>query len=208
MVESQPTYYRTMPYPKPATSNHEKNIHTAVSRRYFLRLVSISGLAALLPTRVFSAIHGDSASARSLSLYSPSTREHLDTVYWEKGRYIGEALNDINYIMRDRWTGEIKKIDTSLLDLLYSLARNLKVGRPFHIVCGYRSPETNARLRKHDKGVAKNSFHIQGKAIDIRLRGCELSVLKRKAVNLKAGGVGYYPQSKYLHIDVGPIRYW
>jgi len=96
--------------------------------------------------------------------------------------------------MRDRRTGEIKQINTRLLDLLSSIGTELKTQKPFHIISGYRSSKTNALLRKRGKGAAKKSLHIQGKAADIRLPGCRLSSLRRTAFNLKSGGVGYYPR--------------
>jgi uncharacterized protein YcbK (DUF882 family) len=148
------------------------------------------------------------APERSLSLYNPNTRESLHTTYWSNGRYLQKALGDINHILRDRRTGEIKQINTRLLDLLYAIGTELKTQKPFHIISGYRSRRTNALLRKCGKGAAKNSLHIQGKAADIRLPGCRLSSLRRVAFNLKCGGVGYYPRSRFVHIDVGPIRYW
>jgi len=179
-----------------------------LSRRQFIRSVAFSGLAVLAPKRVFSAI-GDGASLeRSLSFYNPNTKEALETVYWSNGNYLSKALDDINYVMRDRLTGEIRPMDTRLLDLLHTIEMELKTGKPFHIISGYRSPKTNALLRERGKGAAKNSYHIQGEAVDVRLPGCRLSSLRRAAYKLKAGGVGYYPRFRFLHIDVGPVRYW
>ena len=179
-----------------------------LSRRYFLRLIAFSGLAALFPRPVFAAI-GDCASLeRSLSLYNPNTKEALDTIYWSNGDYLDNAVANISYLMRDRLTGEIKPIDTRLLDLLYKIGIDLKTRKPFHIISGYRSPKTNDLLRKQGKAAAKNSYHMQGEAVDVRLPGYRLSSLRRAAYKLKAGGVGYYPRSRFVHIDVGPVRYW
>jgi uncharacterized protein YcbK (DUF882 family) len=110
--------------------------------------------------------------------------------------------------MRDRLTGEIKPIDTGLLDLLHAIGTHLEVHRPLHVISGYRSPSTNTLLRKRGKPAAKNSYHLHGKAADIRIPGCQLSALRGVSVQLKGGGVGYYSQSRFLHVDVGPIRYW
>jgi uncharacterized protein YcbK (DUF882 family) len=129
-------------------------------------------------------------------------------VYCAKGRYLPGALADINHILRDHRTGEIKAIDIRLLDLLYALGLKLEDRGPFHVISGYRSPKTNAILRAHGQGVAKNSLHLQGKAVDIRLPGCDLSVLRHAAMNLKGGGVGYYPGPHFVHIDVGRVRHW
>ena len=179
-----------------------------LSRRSFIGLVFFSGLASLAPTPVFGAIRDCISSERSLLLYNPNTRESLHTTYWSNGRYVQRALGDINHIMRDRRTGEIKQIDTRLLDLLYAIGTELKTQEPFHIISGYRSSRTNELLRKRGKGAAKHSLHIQGEAADIRLPGCRLSSLRRVAFNLKGGGVGYYRRDRFIHIDVGPIRYW
>ncbi len=179
-----------------------------LSRRSFIGMVFFSGLASLSPAPVLGAIRDCLSPERSLSLYNPNTRESLQTTYWANGRYLQKALSDINYIMRDRRTGEIKQIDTRLLDLLYAIGTELKSQKPFHIISGYRSSRTNELLRKRGKGAAKHSLHIQGEAADIRLPGCRLSSLRRVAFKLKGGGIGYYPRSRFVHIDVGPIRYW
>jgi uncharacterized protein YcbK (DUF882 family) len=178
-----------------------------LNRRLFLRLIAFSGSAVLVPKPVFAAIRGCAPLQRSLSFYNSNTKEALDTVYWSNGNYLSKALADINHLMRDRFTGEIKTIDTRLLDLLYTIGMELKAQKPFHIISGYRSPKTNALLRKRGKGAAKNSFHMQGEAVDVRLPGYRLPSLRRTAYELKAGGVGYYPRAGFVHIDVGPVRY-
>ena len=124
------------------------------------------------------------------------------------GEYLSEALEHINYIFRDRRTQEIHSIDTGLLDLLYTLKRHLKTDAPFGLVCGYRSPKTNAMLRKKSKAVAKKSFHLRGQAVDIRVPGVKTASLRKAAMAIKGGGVGYYPRSRFVHVDVGPVRYW
>ncbi len=128
--------------------------------------------------------------------------------YCRGGRYLPEALYRINYILRDFRTGEIKPIDVHLLDTLYRLSRKVSRRCTFHIISGYRSPATNARLRRKSRGVAKNSYHMYGKAIDIYVPGYRLSRLRRQALKLRAGGVGYYPKTGFVHLDVGPVRQW
>ena len=129
---------------------------------------------------------------------------------WTKNRYIPEALEDIDYISRDYRTNEIKKIHPQLLNYLYAISTSLKLsGRnPFHIISGYRSPKTNAKLRRKNKGVARNSYHVKGKAIDIRLPRYRTSALRKAAMRLRMGGVGYYPKSHFIHIDTGKVRFW
>jgi uncharacterized protein YcbK (DUF882 family) len=141
-------------------------------------------------------------------LYDLHTGERFDDVYWADGHYLPEALNRINYLLRDFRTNAVTEIDTALLDILNTLCARLDVNEPFHVVSGYRSPETNAMLRRQGRGVAKNSYHVRGKAVDIRLPGCDLSVVREAALQLKAGGVGYYPRSGFVHLDTGPTRRW
>ena len=105
---------------------------------------------------------------------------------------------------RKIFSGLIQK----LLDLLFRISTKVNLSGPFHVISGYRSPTTNAMLRKKNKSVAKNSFHVKGQAIDIRLPGLYLSRLKKLAVKMNAGGVGYYPRSNFIHLDIGPVRYW
>jgi uncharacterized protein YcbK (DUF882 family) len=107
-----------------------------------------------------------------------------------------------------RRTGEVKAIDTRLLDLAHDLGERLGDRGPFHVISGYRSPQTNALLRASGHGVARNSLHLKGEALDIRLPGTNLPVLRRAALDLKGGGVGYYPGQDFVHIDVGRVRYW
>ena len=145
---------------------------------------------------------------RIISLHNTHTRESLRTLYWADGVYSQEALQSISHILRDHRNGEVKLIDRHLLDLLYAIEKRLGVPQTFHVISGYRSPATNARLRERSKGIAKNSLHMYGKAIDIRLSDGDLLDLRRAARALGVGGVGYYPRSGFVHVDVGRARYW
>jgi uncharacterized protein YcbK (DUF882 family) len=179
-----------------------------VSRRKFMALMVCAGISGFSSTSVFGASGKPPTTDRSLSLYNPHTKDRFHGVYWRNGDYVANALKKINHIMRDFRAGDIKQIDTHLLDLLSAISIKLMPKQPFHVISGYRSPETNAKLRKRGKGAAKNSYHIQGKAVDIRLPGYRTSALRRTAYHLKLGGVGYYPKRGFVHVDVGPIRYW
>jgi uncharacterized protein YcbK (DUF882 family) len=185
----------------------QKN-ESSISRRRFLALGSIAALAGVFPRKVFGSPAGMSRPERSLSFYNTHTGEQLRTVYWAQGNYLEESLGEINHILRDFRTNEIKNIDTDLLDLLFAIRNQLEAPQPFHIISGYRSPDTNAFLRAHSTGVAEHSLHLVGKAIDIRTPGRELRALQKTAIALKGGGVGYYPQSDFVHVDVGRVRYW
>lgn len=179
-----------------------------MSRRRLLQWGAVGALSAALPGRGSAAVREFRATEKSLSFYNTHTGEDLDVVYWSRGIYRKQALADIDHILRDHRTGEIKAIDPRLLDLVYVLGQRLYTCGPFHVISGYRSPRTNALLHSRSRGVAGKSLHIQGKAVDIRLPGCKLSFLHRAAMDLKAGGVGYYPGPDFVHVDVGRVRYW
>lgn len=145
---------------------------------------------------------------RLLSFKHLHTGETLDVVYWSEGRYQPGALADVDVILRDFRTDEIIAIDRDLLDLLHAVRRRLGTEQPFHVVSGYRSPETNAMLAAAGRGVAPNSLHMYGMAIDVRLPGIRLAQLRRAAWNLQRGGVGYYSRSNFVHLDTGRVRFW
>jgi len=179
-----------------------------ISRRGFLAAGAAITTACLFPHEAVARVLEAFFVERSLHFYNTHTDEKIKAVYWSEGAYVPEALEDINHILRDHRTGEIKEIDTSLLDLLFTLQDKLESDDTYHIISGYRSQETNAFLRMTSKGIAKNSMHSDGKAIDIRLPGYELKTVRRAALDLQMGGVGYYPGSDFVHVDVGRVRYW
>jgi uncharacterized protein YcbK (DUF882 family) len=145
---------------------------------------------------------------KALSLYNTHTGEGVDAVYWVEGEYLPEALAAVDHVLRDHRTDEIKPIDPQLLDLLYAIREELGCHQAFHIISGYRSPTTNAYLRAVRRGVAEHSLHMDGKAVDLRLPGWGAFSVRSVAKDLRVGGVGYYPRSEFVHVDVGPIRYW
>ncbi len=145
---------------------------------------------------------------REIKLYNVHTGEHLKAIYWSKDHFVQSEIDRINYFLRDFRTGDVKKMDVKLMDLLYAIQLIRDTDKPFRVLSGYRSQKTNEMLRKKSESVAKNSFHLKAKAIDINLPGTELKDLKKLAHFLKRGGVGYYPRNGFMHIDTGPIRYW
>jgi uncharacterized protein YcbK (DUF882 family) len=183
---------------------------TGFCRRSFMKVMAASVVVALTPKRLLAGTHLliPKRKERALAFYNLHTGESLKAVYWAEGYYVPDVLNEVNYLLRDFRAGEIKPISTRLLDLLYGLNHRLESDVPFHVISGYRTPKTNAILRKRSKGVAKKSLHMEGKAVDIRLPGCELKALRRAAMQLQMGGVGYYPRSCFVHVDVGAVRYW
>ncbi len=181
------------------------------SRRGFLKigLLATAGLAFPVASLAKGASFA-SPSDKTLSLLNSHTGERLDNiVFWENGDYLKEGLDAINYLCRDFRNDEIKPIDRRLLDLLYEINLKLPVSNPQNIIIsGYRSRKTNEKLRKRSHKVAKRSYHLKGQALDIRAHGCDLRVLKKAALRLHQGGVGYYPRSQFIHIDTGPVRSW
>jgi uncharacterized protein YcbK (DUF882 family) len=145
---------------------------------------------------------------RSIALFNTHTGESLDVCYFDQGRYDPKALNAIDAILRDHRTNDIKPIDRRLLDVMNELKTKTDTHAPFHIISGYRSPTTNEMLRQTSSGVASNSFHLKGMAIDIRLPGFKTHRLRDCCIQLQSGGVGYYPKSDFVHIDTGPVRSW
>jgi uncharacterized protein YcbK (DUF882 family) len=149
-----------------------------------------------------------SFAPRSVSLYNTHTGEWLRTVYWADGHYIRDAVKEINWILRDHYTNEVRPMNAGVLDVIGLLRHRLESNRPFQIVCGYRTPATNARLYEHRAGVASNSYHIHGMAVDLRAEGRDVDQVYNAALSVRGGGVGYYPESNFVHVDCGPIRTW
>jgi uncharacterized protein YcbK (DUF882 family) len=145
---------------------------------------------------------------RVLSFQNLHTGDRLTASYWADGRYIAEARAKIDWIFRDHRSGETAPISEALLDLLSRLRERLAIDEPFQIISGYRSPATNKALATHSGGVATNSRHMLGQAVDIRVSSVPLKRLRDEALALRIGGVGYYPKSDFVHVDVGPPRSW
>jgi uncharacterized protein YcbK (DUF882 family) len=145
---------------------------------------------------------------RSLSFYNTRTNEHCRVTYWRDGGYDPEALRKIDYILRDDRANEVKEIDRGLLDLVHDLQKRTRSDAPIHVISGYRSPATNSYLRSHRRGVAGGSLHMDGRAIDLSIPGIGLKSVRATAIAMNRGGVGYYPRSKFVHVDVGEPRTW
>lgn len=175
------------------------------ARRNFL------GLAAAVATGLVAApaiAAPRVPSRRALAFHNLHTGESLDLVYWAEGRYLPDATQRIEYLLRDFRNNKVHAIDPRLLDLLTSLRSRLDTQAPFLVISGYRSPETNAMLHRKSEGVATNSLHLQGQAIDIRVPDRPLASVHNVALAMQAGGVGYYPHSDFVHVDVGRVRRW
>jgi uncharacterized protein YcbK (DUF882 family) len=177
-------------------------------RREFLKLSAGAIAVTFLPLQTLAATLSKTDSQRRLSFYNTHTRESIDVCYFEQGEYCRGALDQVDYILRDHRAHEVHPIDVHLLDQLYAVKSQVRPKAPFHVISGYRSPATNGMLRKKTKGVARTSYHIKGRAIDIRLPGCRTDRLRDLCIAMKSGGVGYYAKSNFVHLDTGPVRCW
>jgi uncharacterized protein YcbK (DUF882 family) len=176
-----------------------------VDRRRFLRTMAAAAPMMAVPGWVSAAAP---TAPRVLKFAHLHTAERLEVAYMDRGRYLPAALSQVNHLLRDFRTGDEHVIDPALLDLLHALHGATGSQRPFEIISGYRSPQTNAMLRSHSGGVASSSLHMRGQAVDIRLADVPLSSLRNAALDLGRGGVGYYPSSNFVHVDTGRVRRW
>ena len=176
---------------------------TPLSRRRLLGLSAVAPLCVALPSPGRAA-----APARQVSFAHLHTGERLTVEYFQAGRYVPDALDAANRLLRDFRTGDVAVIDPALLDLLNALGERVGGAPTFEVISGYRSPVTNAVLHRRSTGVASNSLHMHGRAIDIRVPGVPLPALHAQALALRVGGVGYYPSSGFVHVDTGRLRRW
>jgi len=151
---------------------------------------------------------GTMGEDRRLSFYNTHTSERIEVIYKKGEDYNPQALEKINYIFRDHRADKVHPIDPALLDYLYDLLSKVDYHGKVHIISGYRSPETNKKLRKNGSGVAAGSLHMQGKALDFRLPGINTKTLRDTALDMKRGGVGYYKKLDFIQIDTGRVRFW
>lgn len=179
--------------------------HRTNNRLWRTGLASLLLLAAILPAALNSAATSDE---RRLSFFHTHTGESLDIVYARDGTYLAPALDTINEFLADFRTDDLGAMDPALLDILYEMRESLGSNATFEVISAYRSPQTNEMLRSQTTGVAQNSQHLLGKAIDVRLRGTATSRLRDAAIANARGGVGYYPESDFVHIDTGRVRSW
>ncbi len=193
-----------------ATQEHSASEASGASKSGISRRAFALGCAAglCLP---WSASRGSTTLVypdRSLSLHNAHTGEQENITFWSDGSYLESGLNQINWLMRDFRTGDIKAIDPRLLNILYLLSRKVENEKPVLILSGFRSKKTNDMLRKTTEGVARRSFHMAGRAVDIRIPHIESVDVQKAALRLGGGGVGYYRSSNFVHLDTGPVRTW
>ena len=178
-----------------------------VARRRLL-IGAVGGAVGCSSAGLAVAAVSATAPVHTLSFYNIHTAEKLKVTYREQGELIPEALQEINYYLRDFRTEQAHEIDVVLLDTLHDLYRAFDERGNFEVISGYRSPRTNAALRHVTTGVAEHSLHIEGRAIDVRLTSAKTADLRDSAIALQRGGVGYYPESNFVHVDTGAFRTW
>lgn len=188
-----------------------------LARRALLRMggaAVLTGLSASLAKSAFAGVAAPALAGfgklqcRSLQFEALHTGERLKVDYWVDGAYVPGALASVNRVLRDCRSGEVHAIDPKLLDLLHQIGHRLEIPGGYQVISGYRSPATNAMLHDKTSGVANKSLHMVGKAIDIRVPGRALEKVHSTALSLKVGGVGFYPKSDFVHVDVGRPRSW
>jgi len=172
-------------------------------RRFLSGLASFSALALVAPASAFA-----DREERVLSFFNTHTSDRLTLPYFADGGYITDSLSRLDRFLRDHRTGEEHRIDPTLFDLLHDLRRATGARKPFQVISAYRSPRTNHMLHAASRGVAQRSLHLSGQAIDIRVSDVSSAVLRDAAKEMARGGVGYYRQSDFVHVDTGRVRFW
>jgi uncharacterized protein YcbK (DUF882 family) len=150
----------------------------------------------------------DLNSPRSLTLVNVNTQEVLTVTYWSDGAYHRDALNKLNTFLRDSQNNAQTEMDPLLFDVLWHTMNLCGYGGTVEVLSAYRSPTTNAWLASVSRGVARDSQHMNGNAMDIRFPGVPVFKIRQAARSLQMGGVGFYPRSGFVHLDTGPLRYW
>jgi len=187
------------------TSGTKKSL---ITRRGVLRAFAATTLVAA-PTYANAAgfLRG-AGDVRRLRMYSGRTGEHLDTIYWIEGKYIKDAVKEINHFMRDWREDAVKNMDIRNFDIITAAHNLLDTTEPYLLLSGYRTPKTNAMLRSRSRGVAKSSLHMKGQATDLRLKSRSVSQIYNAGMSCGAGGVGKYSRSNFVHMDCGVVRTW
>ncbi|MGB8621954.1 MAG: DUF882 domain-containing protein [Paracoccaceae bacterium] len=183
-------------------------ISNGISRRGLLGAFAATTIAAA-PTysKAFGFLRG-AGDVRRIHMYSGRTGEKLDMIYWVDGEYIKEASEAINYFMRDWREDAVINIDLRAVDIVAAVHRLLDTTEPYMLLSGYRTPKTNAMLRRRSSGVAKHSLHMDGQANDLRLKSRSVNQMYSAAMACRAGGVGKYSRSDFVHMDCGQVRHW
>ena len=181
---------------------------TGMTRRPLLSAFAATTLTAAPTYSNAAGFLRGSGDIRRLRMYSGRTGERIDMIYWIEGKYIKDAVKEVNHFMRDWRTGQAIQMDLRNVDIMAAAHNLMDANEPYLLLSGYRSPKTNAMLRSRSRGVAKNSLHMKGQAADLRLSTRSVSQMARAAQACRGGGVGKYSGSNFVHMDCGVIRTW
>ena len=181
---------------------------TGITRRSLLGAFAATTLVAAPTYSKAAGLLRGAGDIRRLRMVSPRTGERLDMIYWIEGDYIKDAVKEVRYFMRDWRNNKQIAVDLRTIDIMAAAHNLMDANEPYMLLSGYRSPETNAMLRRRSSGVAKNSLHMKGQAADLRLGSRSVSQMARAASACRAGGVGRYSRSNFVHMDCGPVRNW
>ena len=186
----------------------EKKSSSGLTRRGLLGAFAATAVAAAPTYSNAAGFLRGAGDIRRIAMHSGRTGERLNTIYWIEGEYIGEAIREINLHMRDWRTGEAVQMDLRTIDIMSAALNLMETDEPYLLLSGYRSPRTNQMLSASTRGVARNSLHMRGQAADLRLTSRSTAQMASAAMACRAGGVGRYNGSNFVHMDCGPVRTW
>lgn len=187
--------------------NTDENLRQ--QRRNFIKMGMAGAIGSMIPMMsVSQSLAANKNSTWKIAFRHAHTGESFSGVYRVGDKYLPEAFERMNYVLRDFRTKEVFPMDPHVIDILALIHKKMNAAEPYQILSGYRSPKTNAMLSRKTNGVATNSFHMYGQAIDIRLPSYSTRKMRNIARGLEAGGVGYYPRSNFVHVDTGKVRAW
>ena len=186
----------------------KKETRSGITRRGLLGAFAATAVAAAPTYSNAAGFLRGAGDIRRIAMHSGRTGERLNTIYWIEGEYIGEAVREINLHMRDWRTGEAVQMDLRTIDIMSATLNLLETDEPYLLLSGYRSPNTNRMLSHSNRGVARNSLHMLGQAADLRLTGRTTLQMANAALACRAGGVGRYGRSNFVHMDCGQVRSW
>ncbi len=181
---------------------------TGVTRRALLGAFAATSLVAAPTYSNAAGLLRGAGDIRRIKMYSSRTGEKIDTIYWIEGEYIRDAVREISIFMRDWRVDKVKNIDLRTIDIMAAAHALVDTDEPYKMLSGFRSPKTNAMLRSRSRNVARNSLHMEGQAADLRLSSRSVGQLSKAAQACRAGGVGRYYRSNFVHMDCGDLRSW
>lgn len=188
--------------------HNDENSKNLIERRDVLKMGLAGFLGSLIPLSLGSQANAANFKAWKVDFRNAHTGERFSGVYRVGNRYLPQAFERMNYVLRDFRTNEVFPMDPRIIDLIKAIQDDAGRSGPLEVLSGYRSPKTNAMLRGASTGVARNSLHMYGQAMDIRLPGYSTRRLRDIARRQKVGGVGYYSKSNFIHVDTGKVRHW